>query len=245
MLLVTTIQKGNVNSYIYELQGNAFKMVWKAEDMFIRKVENSVISQGFSKGEGFDGKMYTIDYSNGRFVKGDEFRMPKGIVIFDFQYVYAPDGRRAFFAWDETGYLNFYNDKGIRTWASREDFGGFADSYQKESQIIMIDKGSWSIKDRLVANNAEVLAPKRKSMISFARSVGYSGSEIRSFWWNGITVEERGFLEEMSGNILDYAVIGDRILVLVKPYLLGQAKSILKGQNPTGMKLYVFSTKGR
>jgi hypothetical protein len=245
MLLVTTIQKGNVNSYIYELQGNAFKMVWKAEDMFIRKVENSIISQGFSKGEGFDGKMYTIDYSNGRFVKGDEFRMPKGIVIFDFQYVYAPDGRRAFFAWDETGYLNFYNDKGIRTWASREDFGGFADSYQKESQIIMIDKGSWSIKDRLVANNAEVLAPKRKSMISFARSVGYSGSEIRSFWWNGITVEERGFLEEMSGNILDYAVIGDRILVLVKPYLLGQAKSILKGQNPTGMKLYVFSTKGR
>ncbi len=245
MLLVTTIQKGNVNSYIYELQGNAFKMVWKAEDMFIRKVENSIISQGFSKGEGFDGKMYTINYSNGRFVKGDEFRMPKGIFIFDFQYVYAPDGRRAFFAWDETGYLNFYNDKGIRTWASREDFGGFADSYQKESQIIMIDKGSWSIKDRLVANNAEVLAPKRKSMISFARSVGYSGSEIRSFWWNGITVEEKGFLEEMSGNILDYAVVGDRILVLVKPYLLGQAKSILKGQNPTGMKLYVFSTKGR
>ncbi len=245
MLLVTTIQKGNVNSYIYELQGNAFKMVWKAEDMFIRKVENSIISQGFSKGEGFDGKMYTINYANGRFVKGDEFRMPKGIVIFDFQYVYSPDGRRAFFAWDETGYLNLYNDKGIRTWASREDFGGFADSYKKESQIIMIDKGSWSIKDRLVANNAEVLAPKRKSMISFARSVGYSGSEIRSFWWNGITVEEKGFLEEISGNILDYAVVGDRILVLVKPYLLGQAKSILKGQNPTGMKLYVFSTKGR
>ena len=245
MLLVTTMKHDNVKSYIYELQGNAFKMVWEAEDMFIRKVENGIITQGFSKNEGFEGKMYEISYSDGRFVKGDEFSMPKGIFIFDFQYVYAPDGRRAFFAWDERGYLNLYNDKGVRTWASSEDFGGFADSYKKESQIIMIDKGSWSIKDRLVANNAEVLAPKRKSMISFARSVGYSGSEIRSFWWNGITVEERGFLEEMSGNILDYAVVGDRILVLVKPYLLGQAKSILKGQNPTGMKLYVFSTKGR
>jgi hypothetical protein len=133
----------------------------------------------------------------------------------------------------------------VRTWASREDFGGFSDSYKKESDIIMVEKGSWSIKDRLVANNAEVLAPKRKSMLTFARSVGYSGSEIRSFWWNGITVEERGFLEEMSGNILDYTVVGDRILVLVKPYLLGQAKSILKGQNPAGIKLYVFSTKGR
>jgi hypothetical protein len=245
MLLVTTIQHGNVNSCIYELQGNTLTMVWKAEDMFIRKVENGIISQGFSKGEGFDGKMYAMDYSNGRFVKGDEFRMPKGIVIFDFQYVYAPDGRRAFFAWDETGYLSLYNDKGVRTWASREDFGGFSDTYKKESEIIMVEKGSWSIKDRLVANNAEVLAPKRKSMLTFARSVGYSGSEIRSFWWNGITVEERGFLEEMSGNILDFTIVGDRILVLVKPYLLGQAKSILKGQNPTGIKLYVFSTKGR
>ncbi len=248
MLLITTMYQGNVYSYIYELQGDAFKMIWKAEDVFIRKVENGIIAQGFSKSEGFDGKMYHIAYMNGNFIKGEEFKMPKGISIFDFQYVYAPDGRRAFFAWDDAGYLSLYNDKGIRVWASKEDFGGFADSYKKESQIIMIEKGSWSIKDKLVANNAEVLAPKRTSMISFARTLGYSGSELRSFWWNGITVEERGFLEELSGNILDYAVIGDRILVLIKPYLLGQAKSLLKGQgvsSVTGTRLYIFSTKGR
>ena len=245
MLLLTTIHHGNVSSFIYELQGNAFKMVWKAEDMFIRKVENSIVSQGFSKADGFDGKMYSMIYTDGRFAKTDEFRMPKGTAIFDFQYVYTPDGRRGFFAWDDNGYLNLFNDKGVRIWASKEDFGGFADSYKKESQFIMIEKGSWFIKDRLVANNAEVLAPKRKSMLGFARSVGYSGSEIRSFWWNGITVEERGFLEEMSGNILDYTVVGDRILVLVKPYLLGQAKALLKGLNTTGIRLYVFSAKGR
>ncbi len=245
MLLITTMQHGDVYSYIYELQGDTFKMVWKAEDIFIRKVENGIISQGFSKSEGFEGQMYHLRYTDGRFAKGDEFRMPKGISIFDFQYVYAPDGRRAFFAWDDNGFLSLYNDKGVRIWTSKEDFGGFADSYKKESQIIMIEKGSWSMKDRLVANNAEVLAPKRKSMLSFARSIGYSGSELRSFWWNGITVEERGFLEELSGNILDYTIVGDRVLVLVKPYLLGQAKSLLKGQNVTGIRLYIFSTKGR
>jgi len=245
MLLITTIHHGNVNSFIYELQGNAFKLVWKAEDMFIRKVENSIVSQGYSKSSGFDGKMYSMVYSDGRFARTDEFRMPKDIAIFDFQYVYTPDGRRGFFAWDDNGYLNLFNDKGVRIWASKEDFGGFADSYKKESQIIMIEKGSWFIKDRLVAINTEVLAPKRKSMLGFARSLGYSGSEIRSFWWNGITVDERGFLDEMSGNILDYTVVGDRILVLVKPYLFGQAQSLLKGQNPTGIMLYVFSAKGR
>jgi len=245
MLLITTIHHGNVFSYIFELQADSFKKVWQAEDVFIRRVENGIISQGFSRTDGFDGKMYQIVYSNGRFEKGEEFKMPKGIAIFDFQYVYAPDGRRAFFAWDDNGYLSLYNDKGVRVWASKEDFGGFADSYKKESQIIMIEKGNWYIKDRLAANNAEVLAPKRKSMLSFARSVGYSGSELRSFWWNGITVEERGFLEELSGNILDYTTVGDRLLVLIKPYLLGQAKNLLKGQNVTGIRLYIFSTKGR
>ncbi|HTZ17762.1 MAG TPA: hypothetical protein VMB78_04910 [Dissulfurispiraceae bacterium] len=258
MLLITTMRNqtvrkgdtfesavGDTNSYIFELQGDTFKLVWKAENTFIRKVENSIVSQGFSRADGFDGKMYQIAYSDGRFVKGEEFRMPKGIAIFDFQYVYAPDGKRAFFAWEDNGFLSLYNDKGVRIWASKEDFGGFADSYKKESQIIMIEKGNWYIKDRLAANNAEVLAPKRKSMFSFARSLGYSGSELRSFWWNGITVEERGFLEELSGNILDYTIVGDRLLVLIKPYLLGQAKSLLKGQNVTGIRLYIFSTKGR
>jgi hypothetical protein len=258
MLLITTMRNqnvrkgdnlesavGDIHSYIYELQGDTFKMVWKAENILIRKAENGIICQGFSKSDGFEGKMYQLVYSDGLFAKGDEFRMPQGIAIFDFQYVYAPDGRRAFFAWDDIGYLSLYNDKGVRIWKSKEDFGGFADTYKKESQIIMIEKGSWSIKDRLVANNAEVLAPKRKSMLSFARSIGYSGSELRSFWWNGITVEEKGFLEELSGNILDYTIVGDRILVLVKPYLLGQAKSLLKGENVTGIRLYIFSTKGR
>jgi hypothetical protein len=234
-----------VRSYIYELDGDAFKLLWQANDIFIRKIENTIIAQSFSGGEGFEGKMYTLDYTEGRFKKGADIQLPKSVNIFDFQYVYAPDGRRAMFAWDDNGFVNLYNDKGIRTWRSKEDFGGFADTFKKESGNIMIEKGNWTLKDRLAANNAEVLAPKRKSMIGFARGVGYSGSEIRSFWWNGITVEERGFLEEISGNILDYTVVGDRILVLIKPFLLGQAKSLLKGQNPMGIKLYVFSTKGR
>ena len=156
-----------VRSYIYVLEGDKFKLIWQADDIFIRKIENGIIAQSFSAGEGFEGKMYSIDYADGHFKNGAEVKLPQGVNIYDFQYVYAPDGRRALFAWSDNGVLNFYNDKGIRTWVSKEDFGGFADAYKKESGNLMIEKGSWTLKDRLVANNAEVLAPKRKSMFNF------------------------------------------------------------------------------
>jgi hypothetical protein len=234
-----------VRSYIYVLEGDKFKLIWQADDILIRKIESGIIAQSFSAGEGFEGKMYAIDYADGHFKNGAEVKLPQGVNIYDFQYVYAPDGRRALFAWGDNGVLNFYNDKGIRTWVSKEDFGGFADAYKKESGNLMIEKGSWTLKDRLVAFNAEVLAPKRKAMLNFARSIGYSSAELRSFWWNGISVEETSFLEEIGGNILDYTVIGDRLLVLVKPYLLSNAMDLLKGRNPMGITLYIFSTKGR
>ena len=165
-----------VRSYIYVLEGDKFKLIWQADDILIRKIESGIIAQSFSAGEGFEGKMYAIDYADGHFKNGAEVKLPQGVNIYDFQYVYAPDGRRALFAWGDNGVLNFYNDKGIRTWVSKEDFGGFADAYKKESGNLMIEKGSWTLKDRLVAFNAEVLAPKRKAMLNFARSIGYSSA---------------------------------------------------------------------
>ncbi|MGO9378622.1 MAG: FG-GAP repeat domain-containing protein [Dissulfurispiraceae bacterium] len=234
-----------VRSYIYELEGGTFKRVWQAKDVFIRKAENGIIAQSFSGGEGFEGRMFEINYADGNFKKGAEIKLPHGVNIYDFQYVYAPDGRRALFAWDDNGYLNFYNDKGIRTWVSKEDFGGFADSYKKESGDVMIDKGSWTLKDRLVANDSTILATKRKSLLNFAKSLGYSSAELKSYWWNGISVEETSFLDNVGGDILDYAVIGDRLLVLVKPYMWNEAKDLIKGQSLEGRRLYIYSTKGR
>jgi hypothetical protein len=240
---------GTVRSFIFELNKDKFKPIWRGENIFIRALEKSVVTQEFSNAEGFDGKMYPLEYANGRLTRGKPISVLKGLNIYDFQYVYAPDGRKGFFAWDETGFVNFFNDKGVRTWVSKEEFGGFADSFKKESRNVMITKGSWSMKDKFASANSEVLAPKRNPMFGFVnvKSLGYSTSELRSFWWNGITIEERSYLEAVDGTILDYVVIGDRLLVLVKPYLVSfdSVKSLLKGENPLGIMLYVYSTKGR
>jgi hypothetical protein len=241
---------GSVRSFIYALdKDNTFKPIWRGENIFIRSLEKKVVGQQFSSSEGFDGRLFPIEYNNGRFTTGQPMQITRGLNIYDFQYVYAPDGRRGYFAWDDNGFVNFYNDKGVRTWVSKEEFGGFADSFKKESGNVMLDKGSWAMKDKFVLANAEVLAPKRKPMFGLVsiKSLGYSSSELRSFWWNGITIEERSYLEEVDGTILDYISVGDRLLVLIKPYLisLDAINTLFKGENPLGIMLYMFSTKGR
>jgi hypothetical protein len=240
---------GSVRSFIFSLDGDKFSQIWRGENIFIRTLEKKVVSQKFSHVDGFDGRLYPVEYNNGRFTTGQPISIKKGLNLYDFQYVYAPDGRKGYFAWDDVGFVHFYNDKGVSTWVSNEEYGGFTDAFKKESGSVMIDKGSWTMKDKFVVANAEVLAPRRKAMFGFVnvRSLGYSSSELRSFWWNGITVEERSFLEEVDGTILDYAVSGDRLLILIKPYVISwdTIATLFKGNNPFGIMLYVFSTKGR
>jgi len=92
-----------VRSYIYVLEGDKFKLIWQADDILIRKIGKRHYSSKLFRGEGFEGKMYAIDYADGRFKNGSEIKLPQGVNIYDFQYVYAPDGRRALFAWGDNG----------------------------------------------------------------------------------------------------------------------------------------------
>ncbi|MFZ6007499.1 MAG: FG-GAP repeat domain-containing protein [Nitrospirota bacterium] len=249
-IVVTSIQGGEVNSYIYELKDSGFVQLYKVKDTFIRKlarVDNNITiaGQGYTKSNGYDGSVFSFVYSGGTYKKGDTIKLPEGVDIYDFQPVNSSDGKQAILSWDDRGYLNLYNEKGVRIWISREDFGGFSAKFKRESPTVMVDRGDWSVKDRLFVKSNEVLAPKRKPLLGIAKGLGYKSSEIRSFWWNGITVEERGLLEEIGGEILDYAVVGDRLAVLSKPLFGIRAQNILKGESPFGTMLYIFSLKGR
>lgn len=252
-IIITSLNNGDIASYIYELDSSAlekrsesgFVQLYKTKDAFIRRLENSIIGQKYNKSEGYEGNVFYIAYSEGVYKHGDKLKLPEGINIYDFQFVRSVDGRQAIISWDDDGYINLYNEKGLRTWISKENMGGFLAEFKKESLSIMVDKGKWSIKDRLILKNNEVFAPKRKPLLGVAKGLGYKSSEIKSFWWNGISVEERGLLEEIGGEILDYVVVGDRIIVISKPLFGIRPKNILKGENPFGIMLYIFSLKGR
>ncbi|MEW6117607.1 MAG: VCBS repeat-containing protein [Nitrospirota bacterium] len=241
----TTPESGKVNSYIYELRDAQFIQLWKAPDTFIRKLDRGIAGQRYHKRDGYDGHVFSIVVNEGNYKAGNELKLPPGINIYDFQYARAADGKHAVFAWDEYGYLNLFNEKGLRTWRSKEDFGGFSTVFKKESPTVMQDRGTWSVKDRLLAKESEVLLPKRKPLLGMAKGLGYKSSEIKSLWWNGIDVEERIFIENAGGEVLDYDLAGDRLIVLSRVPWGEKAKGLLKGISPGGVMLYVFSLKGK
>jgi hypothetical protein len=245
-VLITAIQGREVTSYIYEVQSGILVQVWKAKGLFIRKLgAGNIAAQEYSRNDGYSGRVYTLVPADGAYKKGEDLKLPLNINIYDFQFVTSPDGKQGILAWDDRGYLNLYNDKGIRLWMSKEDFGGFSTAFKREAPTVMVDSGAWSVKDRLVFRRSEVLVPKRKPLVGMARGLGYKDSEIRSLWWNGIGVEEKSFIEKVGGELLDFEVTGDKIIVLSKVPFYTKATNIFKGESPFGVMLYFFSLKGR
>lgn len=244
-VIITSIRDGDVASYIYELKGSEFVQLWKLGDIFIRRIGSDLIAQGYTKSLGYDGGVYYIEESDGAYKKGSSIKLPEDINIYDFQPLTSTDGKKAILAWDNRGFINLYDEKGVRIWIGKEDFGGFAVGFKKESLSGMTEKGNWYIKDRLIVRNNEVFAPKRKPLLGVARGLGYKSSEIKGFWWNGISVEERALLEEIGGEIIDYAFEGDRIVVIARPLFGIRPKNILKGESPFVTMMYIFSLKGK
>ena len=106
-----------------------------------------------------------------------------------------------------------------------------------------VDRGEWSIKDRLFVINNEVLFVQRNPLIKSMKAIGYKNSQIKNAWWSGLSMEEGTYIDKVSGTILDYNIAGGKIFVLASPMLGIQAGNILKGENPFQTTLYIYSIK--
>lgn len=244
-VIITGLKGDSIISYIYEFKDSDFNLLWKSNNQFIRRLDDNLVIQGYSKQNGYEGDIYYLLEHNGNYKKDGVVKLPKGINIYDFQYIFSPDRKRAILSSDDNGYLYLYDENGVFLWSSKEDYGGFAIKFRKESLSQIVEKGYWYIKDKLIRNNNEVFIIKRKPLLTLAKGIGYKSSEIKGFWWNGLSVEERSILGEIGGEILDFAISGDKLYVVVKPLFGINFKNILRGDNPFVTMLYIYSLKGR
>jgi hypothetical protein len=237
---LSSVSIGGIVSYIYELQDTEFVLRYKG-DVFLRKVGDQLLAQAYSKEDGFTGPVFTMLWDGG-YKKGNSINLPKGVNLYDFLYIDDPQMGKLIFAYDNDGFLNLY-DKDMRLWKSKSNMGGFLTSFKKSSSAFSIDRGEWSMKDRLFLKNREVIVIKRIPLLEMVRGIGYKKSQIKNYWWNGLSIEEGVLIDNVKGSIIDYAVAGDKVLVLVSPTLgLGiKPENILKGENPLGSKLYIYS----
>ncbi len=237
--------EGKVVSYIYALRGSEFSLLWKG-NIFLRALPPlGLIGQHYDEAEGFGGRVFRMNSASGGFAKGDAVALPAGVNIYDFVFMTGPDGVRYTLAYDNSGYLNLYNNEGLRVWQSRESYQGFRSTFKKRGPTIMVDKGEWSVKDRLFVRSRESFVVKRIPLSEMARGLGYKGSQIKTVWWTGLSMEEGVLVDGISGGVLDYAFIQDKLIVLSKPLFGLKPKNILKGQSPMGNMLYIYSLKGR
>lgn len=242
-VVVTSLKSSEVVSYIYELDGQELRLLWEG-NYFLRKLGQGMIAQAYSVADGFSGDILEFVLEGG-YKTGQVMKVPRGINIYDFVYVDGAGKEKAIFAYDDSGFLNLYDDKGIRVWRSKESAGGFARTFKKKYTVSYLDSGEWSVKDRLVQKYRETMVVQRIPMADIAKSLGAKNSRIRNFWWNGFSMEEGVMVENIAGAVLDYAFTGDTIAVLTSPFMGIKFENILRGESPLGSVLSIYSVKGR
>lgn len=242
--IILTILSDDVLSFIYYYDNGegGFRLLWK-EKAFLRVIDGMLLAQAFAKEDGFSGPVYVIDFKNRKFSRGRELNLPQGINIYDFSFINL-DGKRSVLAYDDKGYLSLYDADGLRLWISKEDSGGFINTFKRAAPTIMVERGEWSVKDRLFTFGNKAVFVKRVPLADIARTLGFKRSELRMLWWTGLSMEETLVVDNISGSVVDYAMSGDKIYVISKPLFGIKAKNILKGENPLGSMLYVYSLKG-
>jgi len=254
VILATSLEGQKLTSYAYSFTGSGFIMISKLDDTFLRVTEKGIVGQEHFHKRGYDGPVFFVEYREGALKKGTPVPLPPGINIYDFQSLTSPDGREALLVWEENGQLSLYNRQGVRIWMSPESYGGVNQSFSRDPQPapgeeaiakVVVDRGKWTLKDRMVFLDGEVLVPRRIPILGVAKGLGYKSSEIRGLLYNGISVEDRPFIQDINGELLDYTVAGDKVFVMTRPIMGVETKKILKGENPFILSLSVYSTRGR
>lgn len=242
-LVVTAMGDDEVISTVYELEGSAFSKLWETKH-FLRRLGDGLIGQAYSPSAGYSGSVFAVKWDGG-YRQGEPLNLSKGINIYDFVLIEGPEKESLVFAYDDTGYLNLYDSKGLRLWRSSSETGGFISKFKRPSSVSYVDAGEWAVKDRLVQRQREVLVIFRNPVTGVAKGLGFKNSFIRDYWWNGFAMEEAVLIDGVGGSILDYAVSGDQVAVLASPMMGLKFGNILKGENPLGAMLFIYSLKGR
>ncbi len=230
-----------IHSYIYELEENAFKLLWETRG-FLRVFNGNLLTQDYSKTGGFDGKIFTVIW-DGNYRKDKPFPITHGINIYNFVTIQTADHEEFFLFYDKNNFLNLYSKDGLPLWRSKKNLGSFIREFKRESPTVMVDRGKWHVSDKMYAFQNEVMVVKRIPITEKTVSLGYKTSQLKKFWWNGLSMEEGILIDKIYGGILDYAFYKGKVYVLSRPPFGIKAKNILKGDNPLITFLFVYPIK--
>ncbi|MCS7215698.1 MAG: VCBS repeat-containing protein [Thermodesulfovibrio sp.] len=238
--IVITIKKDlRIFSSVIKWAGDGFNEILRINDIFLRIYEGKLIAQAYSPSEGFEGEIFYILTQKTTYQKNGILKLPVKANIYDF-YVLGD----TIFKWESDGSLAVYNNKGVPLWRSQEPLG-FGIQYEKQTGVAMLSLGKWQVQSRIKPLSNGVIVIEKKPLLGAVNisTLGYRSSKLQLLQWTGIGIEQMDITEEMSGEILDYAISSDKIFVLVKPPFGFNPRRILQGESPFETNLHILSLK--
>ena len=253
-IIVTSMKGDTVVSSVYEYSGSEFILLYKT-DMFLRKIDDSLMAQSYSRNYGFDGEIFTMRWE-GEYKKGAAVAFPEGIALYDFIFFEDPRAGTFLLSHDEGGFFSAYDENRRKLWRSKYSTGNFLRTFKKfrpstltkNDPVVgdtpLVDRGAWSVKDRLSRENRDVLYVMRIPLLNMMQGIGYKKSQIRILRWNGLSMEDDVLVDNIGGTLLDYAVDHDKIIILASPLFGIKPGNILKGENPGNTEILIYPLKG-
>ncbi len=238
--IVVTIKKDDrVFSSIIKWVTEGFEEISRINNVFLRIYDGKLLAQAYSSSEGFDGEIFYIFPQKSTYQKNSILKLPVKANIYDF-YIFGD----TIFKWEDDGSLAVYNNRGIPLWRSQESMG-LGLQYEKQTGVAMLSLGKWTVQSRIKPLSNGVIVIEKKPLLDLVNvsTLGYRSSKLQLLQWTGIGVEQTDITEEMSGEILDYAVSSDKLFVLVKPPFGFNPRRILQGESPFETILHVLSFK--
>lgn len=205
---------------------------------FVRLMGNTLYHQSYTVYDGYSGAVSALsswtDVGGGR-----PLRLPEGVNIYDF-YPVAINGEGGYFVIDGQWHMGLVSPAGEYLWRSDNKLGGFLRQYERPSAAGLVGRGSWVVKDRVTSYGGGLLIVDRKALAKRVEGLGFVSGSILEVSLRGTQAEVSTVLADVSGTVLDFTVLGDKLVVLVRPTLAVKAKNIFKGKSPFKRDIYVF-----
>jgi hypothetical protein len=247
-VIAVTKEDKNVYSSVYFYKDGKFREVHK-DRLFLRPIAGKLYGQDFDPAEGFKGDIRAFSVQGDKLVEDrqDDLtkskKIPAGVDIYAFSFMNT-GGKEGILAFDKDSFLNFYDSAGVLVWRSDGDFGGFPKKYKKEAPSVIVDKGYWSVKDKIYVVGPDAFVIKRTPVAGIAKGLGFKASSIKVLKWNGLSMEMADFTEEVSGGIYDLAMDGEKLLMLSSPMMGLEIKKVLQGESPFSKYLSLYPLGG-
>jgi len=236
------VEEEGVMSEVFALVDGKLRGIFRTAG-FLRIAGSSLYYQRFSATEGFSDGVWEMKERNGAgFERGERLVLPPGVDIYGFMPV-SVGGESGYMITDNAGYLNLFNSEGVRVWRSAERVAWFVREYEIPASVTMMDSRKWNIKERIIGYRGRFFMIKRKPFVESARGLGFSSAGITAFRVKGIMLEEETVVDDIGGTMLDFAIINEKMVVLVRPFLGMKFSNIFQGRNPFKRNIYVFALK--